>query len=205
MRLTRRKRAGIITAGAEAAAWFTRAVGKPCLLGRKSATAVRVLRAKNEDAALSGTIGLANEAQFLLVSLASVRALREAQPDLLPGCAGVEKEDDDAHLGALVERFRPNIVVAGCAAFEEERWSSLRLGPVALQAIGPCVRCPVVNIDQRNGSTDVNVLRAVSALRTAQGRSTVTFGMLFQQMADSISSDGDAWVRAGDRIDLSAS
>jgi uncharacterized protein YcbX len=50
-----------------------------------------------------------------------------------------------------MNRFRPNLVVAGAAPFEEDAWSSLHVGPpssgadngVDFENVKPCDRCKV--------------------------------------------------------------
>jgi hypothetical protein len=50
-----------------------------------------------------------------------------------------------------MDRFRPNIVVEGAEAWEEDEWSRARVGDVELCLLKPCGRCPVVDIDQESG------------------------------------------------------
>jgi uncharacterized protein YcbX len=51
-----------------------------------------------------------------------------------------EKFDDDDHK-YTARHFRPNIVVGdGCPAFDEDRWSRLRIGTVTFVAVKPCTR-----------------------------------------------------------------
>jgi len=55
-----------------------------------------------------------------------------------------------------IGRFRPNIVLSGCLAFEESEWTSLRVvakqgdgaESVALRVLMDCYRCTMVTIEQ---------------------------------------------------------
>ncbi len=50
-----------------------------------------------------------------------------------------------------MNRFRPNLVVADCAAFAEDAWSRIRIGGAVFRNGGPCARCIVTTTDQLTG------------------------------------------------------
>jgi uncharacterized protein YcbX len=50
-----------------------------------------------------------------------------------------------------MDRFRPNLVVAGLQAFEEDYLASLSGGTAAIRPVKPCARCPIPAIDQATG------------------------------------------------------
>ena len=79
-------------------------------------------------------------------------------------------EELNAKLGAKalppvrMSRFRPNFVVGGLPAFDEDEWLEIRLGEVALKVERPCTRCSTVLVDQESGTSDeVNWLSKVLA------------------------------------------
>lgn len=49
-------------------------------------------------------------------------------------------------------RFRPNLVVAGCAPYAEDGWKRLRIGEVELHVVKPCSRCPIPTIDPQTAA-----------------------------------------------------
>lgn len=52
-----------------------------------------------------------------------------------------------------IERFRPNVVVSGCIKpYEEDRWDTFWLGRVQTRGMKPCLRCPIIQIDQSSGT-----------------------------------------------------
>ncbi|STM39705.1 putative 2Fe-2S iron-sulfur cluster binding protein [Escherichia coli] len=40
-----------------------------------------------------------------------------------------------------MEQFRPNLVVSGASAWEEDRWKVIRIGDVVFDVVKPCSRC----------------------------------------------------------------
>jgi len=65
-----------------------------------------------------------------------------------------------------MNRFRPNLVVAGCDSFAEDRWTHLTIGDVHFRAAGPCTRCAVTTVDQATGRTDASESVPGEPLRT---------------------------------------
>lgn len=60
-----------------------------------------------------------------------------------------------------MERFRPNIVLDGLEAFDEDRLDGLLIetgsGPVRLKAVKPCVRCSIPDVEPQTAQTGVAV------------------------------------------------
>jgi uncharacterized protein YcbX len=85
------------------------------------------------------------------------------------------------HAAVGIERFRPNIVLAGLEAHDEDRVAELHIDaaqPVRLQLVKPCPRCPIPNIDPATAQSSPVVGDALQAYRQ-DGRleGAVTFGM----------------------------
>ncbi|XP_075386587.1 mitochondrial amidoxime reducing component 2 [Tenrec ecaudatus] len=55
---------------------------------------------------------------------------------------------------AKVEHFRPNILVTGCDAFEEDAWDELLIGNVELKKVLACPRCLLTTVDPDTGVMD---------------------------------------------------
>ena len=76
-----------------------------------------------------------------------------------------------------MNRFRPNIVVSGLTAFEEDFLESLTLGNLHLRAVKPCARCSVPSVDQTTGiSTGPEPPATLSEFRQDEQVQGVTFG-----------------------------
>jgi uncharacterized protein len=50
-----------------------------------------------------------------------------------------------------MNRFRPNIVVEGAPAYDEDYWRKVQLGDLQAFVVRACARCPIPNIDQAGG------------------------------------------------------
>ena len=79
-------------------------------------------------------------------------------------------------------RFRPNIVLSGLQAHDEDRLTWLNLatasGPVRLKLVKPCPRCPIPNIDPATALSHPAVGDALQGYRQdARVGGAVTFGM----------------------------
>ncbi|XP_062970359.1 mitochondrial amidoxime reducing component 2 isoform X2 [Cynocephalus volans] len=53
-----------------------------------------------------------------------------------------------------MENFRPNIVVTGCDAFEEDTWDELLIGGVEMKKVLACSRCILTTVDPDTGVID---------------------------------------------------
>ncbi len=73
------------------------------------------------------------------------------------------------HAPVGIERFRPNLVLAGVEAHDEDRLAELRVaaagGEVRLRPVKPCTRCPIPNIDPASAASSPEVLETLSAYR----------------------------------------
>lgn len=86
------------------------------------------------------------------------------------------------HAPVGVERFRPNIVLAGLQAHDEDRLGEMHVstdsGPVVLKPVKPCSRCPIPNIDPATAQSSPAVGDTLQGYRQdARLNGAVTFGM----------------------------
>ncbi len=68
----------------------------------------------------------------------------------------------------LMNRFRPNIAIAGGAPFGEDRVAVLRIGAIVFHATKSCARCPITTVDQATGETGKEPLRTFATFRRAK-------------------------------------
>ena len=50
-----------------------------------------------------------------------------------------------------MNRFRPNLVIAGCKAYAEDQLGEIVVGEAVFRAVKPCTRCQVTTTDQATG------------------------------------------------------
>ncbi|MBQ5961855.1 MOSC domain-containing protein [Massilia sp. ZL223] len=123
--------------GDAAAAWFADAIGGACRLVRFRSDVQRPTSTK-------WTGGTPSETRFA-----------DGYPLLLIGQASLD--DLNAKLVAAgraplpMNRFRPNLVVEGIEAFEEDFVESFSTDGLSLRPVKPCARCPIPAIDQASG------------------------------------------------------
>jgi uncharacterized protein YcbX len=154
------------------AAWFSNAVGVPCRLVRFHAGATRFASAKWTGEVAAPTL-FSDGFPILLVGSASLADLNEkltaAGRDAIP-----------------MNRFRPNMVVDGIEAFEEDYADTFVLGEAHLKPVKPCPRCPMPSVDQATGVPGPDPLDILRTYRTKPAMDdAICFGM------NSIVTQGD--------------
>ncbi|SUG48404.1 Flavodoxin reductases (ferredoxin-NADPHreductases) family 1 [Salmonella enterica subsp. arizonae] len=106
-------------------------------------------------------LGFADGYPYLLTNEASLR-------DLQRRCSA----------GVQMEQFRPNLVISGVAAWEEDSWKVLRIGDVIFDVVKPCSRCIFTTISPEKGQKHPSgePLATLQSFRTAQDNGDVDFG-----------------------------
>ncbi|MEM9934724.1 MAG: MOSC N-terminal beta barrel domain-containing protein [Bacteroidota bacterium] len=65
----------------------------------------------------------------------------------------------------VIERFRPNILVEGTAAFEEDSWGNIRIGSASFKAVKPCARCSLTTVDPTTAQKGKEPMKTLSTFR----------------------------------------
>jgi uncharacterized protein len=131
----------------EADAWFTDTLGRPARLVYAPAAGRR--RAKGPAAREGDLIGFADSNPILVAGQASLDDLNSRLGHPLP-----------------MRRFRPNIVLTGSRAFEEDDWREIRVGDhVRLRWTRHCGRCVVTTIDPETALSGPEPLRTLATYR----------------------------------------
>ena len=86
------------------------------------------------------------------------------------------------HAAVGMERFRPNLVLSGLSAHEEDQLRALRMDvggrSVTLQLVKPCGRCSIPDVNPQTGEADDAVGQVLESYRLDAGlKGEVTFGM----------------------------
>lgn len=97
-----------------------------------------------EHAEPGETVSMADGYPLLLTTTASL--------DALNALLAADHPDDPVRGAALpMERFRPNLVVAGTEPWAEDGWRRIRVGGLEFRVVKPCGRCVVTTTDQESG------------------------------------------------------
>lgn len=94
-------------------------------------------------------------------------------------------------------RFRSNIVIAGCAEWEEQRWVGRRIvvGTVAFEAAIPKARCLATHANPSTGERDLPVMQQLMGAYPGQARPTFAIGL---------KTAGGGVIRVGDEVRIGA-
>jgi uncharacterized protein YcbX len=156
-------------AGEAAARWFSTFLGQPCRLVRCD-PAHRRLSRRDWTGGLEAPNRFSDGFPVLVASEASLDDLNHRLQ-----AAG--------HAAVGMERMRPNVVLAGVQAHDEDRVDRVRIGTgagleVQLQLVKPCARCPIPDIDPATAQSHPAVgdtLRTYRQDKRLDG--AITFGM----------------------------
>ncbi len=98
-------------------------------------------------------------------------------PLLITTQASLDELNSRLEVPVSMLNFRPNLVIDGIEAFDEDSWKSIKIGDVKFDAVKPCSRCILTTVDPTTGVKSPNgqPLKTLSQYRkTAEG---VIFGM----------------------------
>lgn len=136
-----------IDQGDEAAAWFSDWLGSSVRLVHIADGFKRRLN-PNYAVTSDDHTGFADGYPILIISEESLQDLNSRLDSALP-----------------MNRFRPNLVVKGCAPFEEDTWKRIRIGDVEMALVKPCPRCVVTTIDKETLAKNKEPLKTLNDYR----------------------------------------
>jgi len=154
--------------GPLAAQWFTDFLGQPLRLARFDPEQQRLA-----DPAWAGAVAaetaFADGFPLLVCSTASLADLNTRL--VTRGVAPV-----------TMERFRPNLVLDGLQAFDEDHIDDIVIdavdGPVVLRLVKPCTRCTIPSVDPATGVQHAEPSDTLASYRTDKRvGGGITFGM----------------------------
>lgn len=142
--------------GDDAAAWLARLLRRDLRLVRTPPDHAR--RVNPERSAVEANVAFSDGYPFLVLSQSALDPLNARLATPIP-----------------IDRFRPNLVVAGCEPHAEDGWRRIRVGTLELLLVKPCDRCAVTTVDQQTGERmGAEPLRTLAGYRRRDG--AVWFG-----------------------------
>ena len=148
--------------------WFSNYLSKKCSLLMMGPQTKRPILEKY-GGKQGQTVSYADVAPLLLISEASLADLNSRLEEPV-----------------TMQHFRPNIVVSGCEAFEEESWTSIQIGETIYDVCEPCKRCVFTTIDPitLEKRKDGEPLRTLAKYRKHPRGGGVSFGVLLAPRAE---------------------
>ena len=141
--------------GEIAAQWFTDFLGRKLRLVRFDPDHRRVSNTKWTG----GAEALNQFSDGFPLLVASTASLDQLNAKLAAG----------GHAPVGMERFRPNLVLEGVEAHDEDRLDLIRIategGEVQLRPVKPCARCPIPNVDPATAAVDPVVTDTLQGYR----------------------------------------
>jgi uncharacterized protein len=148
-----------IDCGDDAARWVSEFLGTPLRVVRFDPETPRVCSPEWTPGTRAVT-EFSDGYPMLVISHASLAGLNARLDKALP-----------------MERFRPNLVIDGIDAFDEDRIHELRADGLVIRIVKPCTRCAITTTDQQTGERDgVEPLETLKEFRFDRALRGVTFG-----------------------------
>lgn len=69
-----------------------------------------------------------------------------------------------------IDRFRANIILAGCEAHAEDQWSEFTVNGIDILLAKPCSRCIIPSINQQSAEKHDSLLRTLAGYRRFDGK-----------------------------------
>lgn len=154
--------------GDVAAQWFSDFLGQKLRLVRFDPEQTR-LSSMQWTGGIEAKNGFDDGFAVLVTSTASLKVLND-------------KLVQAGEQAVTMQRFRPNVVLTGIEAYDEDRLDTLNItakeAVVQLKLVKPCTRCPIPNIDPQNGKSSPVVGDMLQTYRqNPQMDGAVTLGM----------------------------
>ena len=148
-----------IDQGADAASWLSSRLGREVRLVRFDPVCRR--RCNREYVGDSGAhTGFADGYPVLVISEASLADLNTRLASPLP-----------------MNRFRPNVVLGDCEAYDEDHVDQIAAGPVQMKLVKPCTRCQITTTDQETAERGSEPLSTLATYRMDRALDGVAFGV----------------------------
>lgn len=162
--------------------WFSERLGRSVRLVHMPEATMRATDGRYAE----GLTSLSDGFPYLIISQAS---LDDLNARIAPSGSPAEG------VTVPMDRFRPNLVITGGEAFQEDGWKEISIGEARFRLVKPCARCVVTTTDQRTGERGQEPLRTLATYRREGEK--VLFGM------NAVGSV-DGTIRVGDEVVVNA-
>ncbi|XP_047326781.1 molybdenum cofactor sulfurase isoform X2 [Impatiens glandulifera] len=178
----------------EVDSWFSSAIGRPCTLERSISSNERSCMNKarrgGNSTDMEAKLNFVNEAQFLLISEASISELNNRIDSNISSYGHGPRLEVDSM------RFRPNLLISGGEPYAEDGWKSLKIKGKKFQSVGGCNRCQMINLDPQAGlQKSPEPLATLASYRRMKGK--ILFGILLRYEGTDAGKDKETWLETG--------
>ena len=148
-----------IDQGSDVASWLSARLGRDVRLVRFDPAFRRACnRAYVGDS--GAHTGFADAYPLLVISEASLADLNTRLASPLP-----------------MNRFRPNVVLGGCEAYDEDHIDTIGAGAIRMKLVKPCTRCQIPTTNQETAERGCEPLATLATYRMNAALDGVTFGV----------------------------
>ncbi|MGC1524573.1 MAG: MOSC N-terminal beta barrel domain-containing protein [Phormidesmis sp.] len=180
-----------VALGTDSARWFSEFIGTDCQLVYMPERSHRP--AEHGQLGADQLVSFADAYPYLLISEASLAGLNE-------------RLSAKGQTSVTMARFRPNLVVKGCAEpHEEDSWQQIRIGEAVLDLPKLCARCSIPNVNPVTGDYPKD-RHGQRGKEPAQTLSTYRYwdkGIWFGQNCVQVNNgDQNTTLRIGDPIEV---
>ncbi len=85
--------------------------------------------------------------------------------------------------------FRPNLIINGFKAYEEETWNRIKIGNCIFQVTKKCTRCSVTTINKITGTKSKELLKTLATYK--KDANNITFGVYLKPLNEGVISKND--------------
>jgi uncharacterized protein YcbX len=130
----------------EADQWLSSFLNRSCRLVYQPDNMIR--QVNPEYANVNDKVAFSDGFPFLIISENSLVSLNQEMQLNLP-----------------MIRFRPNLVISGCAPYAEDSWREISIGAIDFRLPKPCSRCSVPTIDPETAQSGKEPLTTLNRIR----------------------------------------
>ncbi|HED17475.1 MAG TPA: MOSC domain-containing protein, partial [Gammaproteobacteria bacterium] len=91
-----------------------------------------------------------------------------------------------------MHRFRPNLVISGCAPYEEDSWQTINIGSCRFHVVKPCSRCVIPTIDRETAEKGREPIRTLLEYRRVDNKIYFGQNLVHELQPEQLLSVGDA-------------
>ncbi|KQW46023.1 molybdenum cofactor biosysynthesis protein [Nocardioides sp. Root1257] len=169
-------------AGQEADAWFSKALGRTARLVHLDDPTRRPTSIEFSEP--DDRVSFADGYPLLVATEASLAALNDV----------VLERSEGVHPPLPMTRFRPNVVIAGTEAWEEDDWRRIRIGDAVFRAVKGCARCVLTTIDPDTAARGKEPIASLARIRRWDG--ATWFGV------NLVPDTPGVTIRVGDEVEI---